>query len=288
MNIDINNINNSATLLFSCMGSGGDSDNETIYTINSSNYYRCPLCYQLSDTGYTLKINASLNTIPDRKALINNISNDVVGITGSQNNYSWTLSTSYSGTNQILTIWTHMYNLLLQQLNNIPLTLFPVYLNTIQHLTKKYIDNLNYKCITPTVAMLYGQSKMFSVLNTSNSKKINRNDTNKLKQKNVKIVIDDNYDYLLVPYQSNPIIQPNNTQQFVVTKTLQRFMELFYLTLINSNYNLSWIQYKNNIISDKLDSSSLPININNIVYHMNDKSVKCLINFLTSFGILTT
>jgi len=300
LNIDLDNINQSAALLFRCQGSPDIGPSGPAYTTNTSGYYICPLCYEyeLTDDPIPIaEVSDVPNDIPNLASLLNEpASSPSYPIIRSETGYSWSDFDNVT-TNEVFTIWCHLYNLnteLTGPSGSTGPTLFPTYQSTLDNLMSQYIDSLQYKNLTPTVAMLYSQSKMFGVINTS-YKTVTSATIKKLNQKNVRILMDDVYDYTVVPYDANSDIQKGNTTKFVLTKTLLRFLELFNSALIDPTYDLLWFNVSEGVdditISDTDGAepvviSNIPVSIssNSDTYYINTKSAKCLINFLTSFG----
>jgi len=316
LDFNLDNINQSAVLLFSCLGAGvtgpyvpGPGATYP-YNVNSNGYYCCPLCYGYSTDQYegatATFVSNILNVQPNIDALINapNDANPVNQITVENNSYTWTEFDSAYITNEIYTLWCHMYNLIKQQTGpsgSSQLSLYQNYSDTLTILMTNYLDSSQYNNITSTTAMMISHSRMFNMMSVSSNMKCNSSLTNKMVQSNTRILMDDVYDYTLVPYDMNPSIQSDNSVQFVLTKTLHRFLELLNMSLINPNYNLNWIDTNEGndnkveeVVQSKIDinvSISAYNSINGSVvpsstktYYMNTKSARCLINFFTSFG----
>ena len=308
LNFNLDTINQSAILLFQCNGAGAPLGSNA-YTLREF-YYVCPLCYNFSlstdDVPIAIVINTPTNA-PNTTSLFNLPKGSDVGVI-TQNEAggnTWTdLPNETITTNENFTLWCHMYNLCRQQTiePTFQLNLFPLYQTTLNNLMSKYIESQQYNNITATNAMLISQSKMFNLMSYSSNKKCNPSLTNSLSQNNVRILLDDVYDYTLVTYNNNASIQTTNTQQFVLTKTLFRFLELLNLALVNPSYNLDWIMYENYTItqyngSNALESLDIDVSTNitllngntqtgTTTYYINNKSTSCIVSFLSSFGSL--
>jgi len=310
LNFNLDTINQSAVLLFQCNGAGITGGTGAYIFYN--NYYICPMCYEFTVSDNDVPIALVTNTpttVPNTNSLFNlpkGSDVDVITQNGSGGNTWISLPNPTITTNENFTLWCHMYNLNHQQINEptLQLNLFPVYQTTLNNLMSKYLESLQYNNITVTDAMLISQSKMFSLMNVSSNKKCNSSLNNALHQNNTRILLDDAYDYTLVSYNNNAAIQTTNTKQFVLTKTLLRFLELLNLSLINPIYNLDWFEYSDldseMTITQDLNSSNpqeidvttnitLPNNENIVgleTYYINNKSTSCIISFLTLFGTL--
>jgi len=308
LSFNLDNTNQSAAMLYQCNGSGTNNASTLAYSKNGD-YYVCPLCYTniLTEGLYPqTSVNNLRYQTPYTKSLYNLPQGSDGGIVQEPDgSYTWTTFDPETPmtTNEKFTLWCHMYNLCLDITNGEPLSLYPSYQTTLQNLMNKYLESLQYNNVTATNAMLLSHAKMFNLMNSSSNKKCNSAFNNYLSQKQTRILLDDVYDYNFVSYNNNASIQQSNVQEFVLTKTLLRFLELLNLTLINPDYNLDWIIYNTpdevKTISQTNGVSPFDIVVNTSIllvdgiiqleeknYFINNKSTSCIISFLSSFGSL--